>query len=78
MEGLTRTWLLLVALTAATTTLAFFDGRVAAALLLVLAFLKARAILSGFLHLKRATGWIFVATVPLGIWLTVLFGLYAI
>lgn len=78
MDGLTRIWLLLIALTGATTLLAGFEGRLAAALLLSLAFVKARTILSGFLHLRQATGWLSVATVPLGIWLAVLFGLYAI
>jgi len=77
-DVLTRIWLLLVALTIATVTLSTFDGRLVTALLLLLAFVKARTILSGFLQLKPSTGWLSAAMVPLGIWLVVLFGLYAI
>ena len=77
-DVLTRIWLLLVALTIATVTLSTFDGKLVTALLLLLAFVKARTILSGFLHLRPSTGWLSAAMVPLGIWLVVLFGLYAI
>lgn len=81
MTGLTSIWLLLIALTAATTALAasaVLDRRLVAGLLLALAFMKARTILAGFLHLKPATGWLSVATVPLAIWLALIWGLYAI
>ena len=81
MTGLTRIWLLLIALTAATTALAasaVLDRRLVAGLLLALAFMKARTILAGFLHLKPVTGWLSVATVPIAIWLALIWGLYAI
>ncbi|QRZ13376.1 cytochrome C oxidase subunit IV family protein [Paracoccus methylovorus] len=75
---LTRIWLTLLALTAVTTALAFVPGPLAAAGLLVLALLKARAILGGFLHLSRETGWRGVFVVPLTIWLALIWGLHVI
>jgi len=72
MDALTRTWLLLLGLTLATALLAGIDGRLAAVALLALAWLKARAILSGFLHLRTAPGWLGAAMLPLGIWLAVI------
>ncbi|KRW95046.1 cytochrome C oxidase subunit IV family protein, partial [Paracoccus sp. PXZ] len=75
---LTRIWLILLALTAATTALAFASGPVAAAALLGLALLKARAILAGFLHLDRAAGWRAAFTVPLAIWLALIWGLHLV
>ncbi|MCV2449133.1 MULTISPECIES: cytochrome C oxidase subunit IV family protein [Paracoccus] len=69
MDALTRTWLLLLGLTLATALLAGIDGRLAALALLALAWLKARAILGGFLHLRAAPGWLGAAMLPLGIWL---------
>lgn len=69
MDALTRTWLLLLGLTLATALLAGIDGRLAALALLALAWLKARAILGGFLHLGAAPGWLGAAMLPLGIWL---------
>lgn len=77
MDVLTRNWLWLLALILATVTAAGFEGRPAAAALVVLAWLKARAILGGFLHLDRAPGWLSAFTVPLAIWLAALWGLYA-
>ena len=47
MNPLTRNWLLLVAMVVATTLLAPFSGAAVTAALLVLAFLKAGAILGG-------------------------------
>ncbi|RDW14380.1 cytochrome C oxidase subunit IV family protein [Paracoccus thiocyanatus] len=76
--GLTRIWLLLLGLSAATTALAFASGPVAAAALLVLAWLKARAILCGFLHLDRGSGWRAAFLVPLAIWLVLIWGLHLI
>ncbi|MDQ7260310.1 cytochrome C oxidase subunit IV family protein [Paracoccus sp. PS-1] len=76
--GLTRIWLMLLALTAATTALAFVPGPAAAAALLAVALLKARTILAGFLHLDRATGWRAAFTVPLAIWLVLIWGLHVI
>lgn len=46
------------------------------AVLLVLSFLKARAILSGFLHLSQAPGWRTAMLVPLGLWMAALWGLH--
>ncbi|MFV0475394.1 MAG: cytochrome C oxidase subunit IV family protein [Pikeienuella sp.] len=78
MDPLTRTWLGLIALTAATTALAAFDGRLAAAGLSLLAWLKARAILGRYLHLGAAPGWLGAFALPLGFWLMALAGLYAL
>lgn len=75
---LTRIWLTLLALTAATTALAFVPGPAAAAALLAVAFLKARAILGGFLHLGRDSGWRAAFVVPLAIWLVLVWGLHVI
>lgn len=69
MDSLTRTWLLLLGLTLATALLAGVDGRLAALALLALAWVKARTILGGFLHLRAAPGWLGAAMLPLGIWL---------
>lgn len=69
MDALTRNWLLLIALTLGTVTVNAFHGPVAAGLLLVLAWTKARTILGGFLHLSRAPGWLSVAMVPLAVWM---------
>lgn len=77
-DRLTRNWLLLIALILATTGLATQDGRIAAAGLLALAWVKARAILGGFLHLDRAPGWLSAFLVPLGLWLCVVWGLAAV
>lgn len=76
MDPLTRNWLFLVALAAVTTLFAPFSGAVVAAALLALSFLKARAILSGFLHLSQAPGWRTAMLVPLGLWMAALWGLY--
>lgn len=76
MNPLTRNWLLLVAMVVATTLLAPFSGAVVTAALLVLAFLKAGAILGGFLHLSQAPGWRTAMLVPLGLWMTALWVLY--
>lgn len=69
MDPLTKTWALLIALTAATTALAGVSGRLAVILVLLLAFLKARLILGRFLHLETAPGWLAAFTVPVGFWL---------
>ena len=78
MDDLTKNWLILIALTLGTVTLATFDGRLAAAGLLLLARAKARAILGGFLHLDAAPGWLPAITVPLGFWLVLLWGVDAV
>lgn len=78
MDGLTRTWGLLIGLTIVTTAIATLDGRLAAAGLLVLAWIKARCILGGFLHLKSAPGWLPAFTLPLAIWLGAIAALLAI
>lgn len=75
---LTRTWGLLIALTAATVTLAPVPGRLAMAGLLVLAWFKARTILGGFLHLRAAPGWLSALTVPLALWMAAIWGLAAL
>ncbi|RDD94252.1 hypothetical protein DTW92_17930 [Paracoccus pantotrophus] len=77
MDILVRNWLWLLALIVATVVVAGVSGMAATALLVVLAWLKARLILGGFLHLDRAPGWLGAFTVPLAIWLAVLWGLYA-
>ena len=78
MDPLTRLWALLIALIAATVLLAPMPGPVAMAGLLVLAWLKARAILGGFLHLRAAPGWLTALTVPLALWLAAVWGLAAL
>ena len=78
MDDLTKTWLLLIALTLGTALLSGFGGLAAAAGLLLLAWAKARAILGGFLHLKSAPGWLSAAMVPLGIWMALLWGMNAV
>lgn len=78
MDDLTKNWLILIALTLGTVTLAAFDGRLAATGLLLLAWAKARAILGGFLHLNAASGWLPAITVPLGFWLVLLWGVDAV
>lgn len=69
MDALTRNWLLLLALILATVATGAFAGPVAAAVLLALAWLKARAILGGFLHLSGIPGWLSMAMLVLGLWL---------
>ena len=69
MDGLIRTWVRLIALTLATTALAACDGRLAVVSLLLAAWLKARHILGGFLHLGSAPGWLTAFMLPLGVWL---------
>ena len=69
MDGLTKTWLLLMAMVVATVALAQVGGPVAAGLLLLLAALKSRAILGGFLHLSAAPGWLAAFMLPLSLWL---------
>lgn len=78
MDALTRTWLSLIALTFGTAALAMFDGRLAVAGLLALAWCKARAILGGFLHLARAPGWLSAFTVPLAVWMLLLWAAQAL
>ncbi|MTE01915.1 hypothetical protein GIY56_16615 [Paracoccus sp. YIM 132242] len=78
MTPLTRTWTLLLALSAATVLLVPMPGRAAMAGLLVLAWLKARVILGGFLHLRAAPGWLAALTVPLALWLAAIWGLSAL
>lgn len=77
MDGLTRTWLWLVGLTAVTTLLAGWPV-VAGVALPMLALFKARAILGGFLHLRAAPGWLTAITLPLALWLVLIAGLYAL
>lgn len=71
MDALTRNWLLLIALTLGTVAAGAFHGPLAAAVLLALAWTKARTILGGFLHLSAAPGWLSMAMVPLGLWMAV-------
>lgn len=78
MTSLTRIWLTLIVLIAATVTLAGFGGPVVAAGLLALALAKARVILGGFLGLSGAPGWLAAFTIPLAFWLAAIWGLYAI
>lgn len=78
MDPLTRTWALLIALSAATVVLAPMPGAAAMAGLLVLAWIKARAILGGFLHLRAAPGWLAALTVPLALWMAAVWGLAAL
>lgn len=68
--GLAQSWGLLIALTLATTGLASLDDSLAAAGLLALAWLKARTILGGFLHLSAAPGWLTAFTLSIALWLT--------
>ncbi len=75
MDGLTKTWLWLMGLVVATVALSQIGGPVGAALLLVLAALKSRAILGGFLHLSAAPGWLSAVMLPLSIWLAMIWGL---
>ena len=78
MDPLTRIWTLLIALSAATVLLAPMPGTLAMTGLLMLAGLKARAILGGFLRLRAAPGWLTAVTVPLALWLAAVWGLAAL
>lgn len=69
MSDLLRTWLILLALIAGSLALAGHHNALAAAGLLGLSWLKARAVLGGYLHLARAPGWRMAFLLPLGIWL---------
>ena len=75
MDALTRNWLWLLALIAGTVAVAAFSGSVAAAALMALAWLKARAILGGFLHLSGIPGWLSMAMLILGLWMAAIWGL---
>lgn len=78
MDPLTRTWVLLIALSAGTVLMAPLPGLAATAGLLILAWIKARAILGGFLHLRGAPGWLAALTVPLGLWMAAIWALAAL
>lgn len=78
MSAPTRTWLILIALTAATLALAPLPGLAAMAGLLAVAWFKARAILGGFLRLRAAPGWLPALTVPLALWMAAIWGLAAL
>ena len=78
MASPTRIWTLLIALSLGTVLLAPLPGLAAAAGLLILAWIKARAILGGFLRLHTAPGWLSVLTVPLALWMVGLWGLVAV
>lgn len=78
MDRLSKTWGFLILLVGATVLLASFDGRLAAFGLLALAWIKARTILGGFLHLDAAPGWLAAFTLPLALWLAALWGLHSI
>ncbi|WP_191569427.1 cytochrome C oxidase subunit IV family protein [Paracoccus yeei] len=78
MKPLTRTWALLIGLSAGTILLAPVPGGAAMAGLLILAWLKARTILGGFLHLRAVPGWLSMITVPLALWLAAVWGLSAL
>ncbi|VDC29437.1 cytochrome C oxidase subunit IV family protein [Pseudogemmobacter humi] len=78
MDALTRTWLILIALTTASAALAGTGGLWTGAAVLLLAAAKARAILGGFLHLKAAPGWLGAMMLPLVLWLLGLWGVYAL
>ncbi len=78
MDRLIRTWGLLIALTLTTTGLAIWDPKFAAPGLVLLAWLKAREILGGFLHLRAAPGWLAAFTFPLAIWLAAIGALLAV
>ncbi|WBU58942.1 cytochrome C oxidase subunit IV family protein [Paracoccus albus] len=69
MDRLTRTWLLLIALTGATALFSGFSGIAVVFGLLFLGWLKARLTLGRFLHLDAAPGWLGAFTFPLGLWL---------
>ncbi len=71
-----RTWTILLGLTAMTALLASRPGKAVTAALLLLAFLKARVILGGFLHLRA--GWLTAFCLPLALWLAVIWGLHAL
>lgn len=78
MDGLTRTWAVLIGLTLATAALAACDGRLVLAGLMLLAWLKAGHILGGFLHLRAAPGWLAAFSLPLGVWLAAIAALLAL
>lgn len=78
MDPLTRTWALLIALSAGTVFMAPMPGMAAMAGLLILAWIKARAILGGFLHLRGAPGWLSALTVSLALWMAAIWGLAAL
>lgn len=78
LRPLTGAWLQLCALTVASTVASFFSGRAAMALLVVFAFCKARIILGDYLHLSAAPGWLNAASLVLGLWLGLIWVLYAV
>ena len=73
-----RDWAFLMALIGATLALSPHAGAMAAAGLLAFAWLKARVILGGFLHLGRAPGWLSALMLPLGFWFVLIWGLHAL
>lgn len=78
MDRLTLTWARLIAMTLVTTALATCDGRFAVTGLLLLAWLKARGILGGFLHLEAAPGWMTAFSLPLALWLVTIAAMLAV
>lgn len=71
-------WLTGLSLLAATATLTPMPRWLLAAAILLLALLKARLILSRYLDLHRAPGWLTGATLVFAIWTALAFGLYLI
>ena len=76
MDKLLKTWIFLIALALTPAILSHMGGPIVAALILLLAWLKARLILRGFLHLAPSSGWLSAFMVPLAIWLMALWGLH--
>lgn len=77
-KPLLRAWGLLVGLSllAALATIAAMPRWMAAAVILTLAFWKARIILARYLDLRRAPVWLAGATMALAIWTLLAFALY--
>lgn len=75
MDVLTRNWLWLLVLILGTVGVGMLAGPVPAAVLLVLAWLKARAILGGFLHLAGIPGWLSMGMTVLAVWVAVIWAL---
>lgn len=77
---LTKTWASLILLTLLMVALTYVDDqpRLVTGAVLLLAFLKARLILAGFLHLRPGTGWLGAFLVPIGLWMLAIFALYGI
>lgn len=76
--ALTRTWAILILLTLLMVAATYVQDQpqMVTGGVLILAFLKLRMILAGFLHLRPGTGWLGAFLVPIALWMLAIFTLY--